>query len=250
MSKLTIEELVQRLEHLERETCRWKVMGITTVIVFCLLLVIGATPGESVRVWDEVQARRFVLLDDHGNTWAELRLEAPNVQIVDKETRRLVIGKRPIFSLYDGDGKRLVNLDGHTGLELYDKTGETRARLGLRGDIPFLNLSHENGEASLSLLDGPRLTITDKSAKTGGHLSLYQGIPRLQFTDKEGKSRIMIGVKTDGAPAVELYDEGEKTRATLGSASLESSRAGTVEKRSESSLVLFNKDGNVIWSAP
>ena len=41
-----------------------------------------------------------------------------------------------------------------------------------------------------------------------------------------------------------------KPRAVLGSTSLELIKTGTIEKRPESSLVLFDKDGKVIWQTP
>jgi len=54
----------------------------------------------------------------------------------------------------------------------------------------------------------------------------------------------------DGAPAILLFDENGTTRADLGSTSLEITRTGVIEKRPESSLVLFDKASKVIWSAP
>jgi len=44
-------------------------------------------------------------------------------------------------------------------------------------------------------------------------------------------------------------DKGE-LRATLGATSLETTRTGEVRKRAESSLVLFDKEGKVMWRAP
>ena len=41
-----------------------------------------------------------------------------------------------------------------------------------------------------------------------------------------------------------------RSRAELGATSLEVTRTGTVEKRAESSLVLFDKEGKVLWEAP
>jgi hypothetical protein len=50
--------------------------------------------------------------------------------------------------------------------------------------------------------------------------------------------------------SLEISDDGEIPRAILGSTSIEIVKTGTVEKRPESSLVLFDKGGKVIWRAP
>jgi L-asparaginase II len=47
-----------------------------------------------------------------------------------------------------------------------------------------------------------------------------------------------------------LRDEKERIRAVLGHTNLEITRTGSVEQRSASSLVLFDKDGKVMWTAP
>lgn len=54
----------------------------------------------------------------------------------------------------------------------------------------------------------------------------------------------------DGPVLVLHDDEKGKMRAALGAISTEGTRTGTVEKRPESSLVLFDKDGKVLWKAP
>ncbi len=47
-----------------------------------------------------------------------------------------------------------------------------------------------------------------------------------------------------------VRDASGNTRAVLGSTVLETTQTGAVEKRPPSSLVLFDKDGKVTWSAP
>ena len=47
-----------------------------------------------------------------------------------------------------------------------------------------------------------------------------------------------------------VRDASGNTRAVLGSTVLETTQTGAVEKRPPSSLVLFDKNGKVIWSAP
>ena len=51
-------------------------------------------------------------------------------------------------------------------------------------------------------------------------------------------------------PSFALLDHAGKTRAVLGGVALERDRTGSVEQRAESLLVLFDRDGKVIWKAP
>jgi hypothetical protein len=51
-------------------------------------------------------------------------------------------------------------------------------------------------------------------------------------------------------PSVNLLDNHEKTRAVLGSVDLRTIKTGATERTAESSLVLFDKQGKVIFQAP
>jgi len=59
-----------------------------------------------------------------------------------------------------------------------------------------------------------------------------------------------LKVAPDGSPSIELYDQDGKQRAVLGSTDLEVTKTGTQIKKSPASLVLFGKEGKVIWEAP
>jgi len=67
-----------------------------------------------------------------------------------------------------------------------------------------------------------------------------------------GKSHVRIDAddfETGGA-LIEISDEEAKTRAVLGRVDLNVVATGETQKRPESSLVLFGKDGKVVYSAP
>jgi hypothetical protein len=59
----------------------------------------------------------------------------------------------------------------------------------------------------------------------------------------------MIMLAARNRASVELSENG-RTRAVLGHTSLVTKRTGVVEERPVSSLVLFDKDGTVLWRAP
>jgi hypothetical protein len=71
----------------------------------------------------------------------------------------------------------------------------------------------------------------------------------LALTDNTGRTRAELAIEADGSSTFGLFDRTGTARAVLGSTSLES-ETGVIEKRPESSLVLFGNDGKVIWKAP
>lgn len=77
-------------------------------------------------------------------------------------------------------------------------------------------------------------------------------MPTLNLKDKNGngKARASLMLGIDGSPVVLLGDENGKPRAVLGHVDLVGTSEGRVEKRPASSLVLFDKDGKVLWKAP
>lgn len=76
------------------------------------------------------------------------------------------------------------------------------------------------------------------------------GVSRLSLHDQGGRARALLTVQADGSPSLSLRDESTKSRAVLGQATLRTARTGTMERRPAASLVLFDRDANVIWKAP
>ena len=77
---------------------------------------------------------------------------------------------------------------------------------------------------------------------------LPDGMPDLSLHDQNGKARAVLSVGTSG-PSVVLRDKNQD-RAVLGHTELEATATGTVEQRAASSLVLFDRNGKVIWRVP
>ncbi len=135
------------------------------------------------------------------------------------------------LNLYGDDGKDHATLSlapgGATGLIFHDQDGKQRAALGV---LP-------NNASGLSLFD-----------KGGSHrvaLSVVpDGSPRLELFDAGGGRRANLALSTEGLPALQLEDKGQP-RAVLGAGSEGKRKAST-----PSSLLLFDKDGSVIFQAP
>lgn len=104
MDTPTLKRLTERLDRLERETRRWKTLGISSTLALVLLLAgawSGAFPGS-----ETLQAQRFVLADLSGQTLAVLEKDAAG----------------PALKFFDPSGARVL------------------ARIGLEGRAPSLRL--------------------------------------------------------------------------------------------------------------
>jgi hypothetical protein len=117
---------------------------------------------------------------------------------------------------------------------------------------PSLTMDDAAGKTrvDLSITSGaPSLDLSDKDGKKRASLEVLQENPSLDLFDNDGKVRASLEMNGDAA-SLDLFDKTRKTRATLGSASLETIKTGATEQTAESSLVLFDKKGKVIFRAP
>jgi hypothetical protein len=159
------------------------------------------------------------------------------------------------LDLCDAEGKPRVSLDtseDKPGLNLYDAAGELRASLTMFEGEPGLDLYDAAGKIrmAVAMLDGePGLCLHEAAGGMRAALAMVEHGPDLVLYDATGKPRASLAV-FEGDPGLVLYDAAGKTRAALGATSLETIKTGAITKRSESSLVLFDKEGKVLWKAP
>ena len=149
---------------------------------------------------------------------------------------------------------------------LRDPVGNVAARLELFADSAHLTFVDKKKRVLSSFRnDGFHIVDPDREILTAmgpGLLTLNSiGVGGLTISsdpdfglsmvlhDKK-TSRATLGLTPEGLPTLTLYDKDGTIRAELGSISLVTTRTGGVEQRPESSLVLFDKAGKVIWSAP
>ncbi len=206
------------------------VQGAACGLMIGVVLLIGgrAWKPETVAaqtkqpiVPDVVRARSFEVVDTTGKVRAVLgatpgapgRIQLP------------AVGKEP--------AKLLVVPEGNPGLVLFDASGKQRAEL------------------TLYAAGDPGLVLFDAAERERAELTLFSnGDPSLTLSDGAGKKRAELTAYPNGDPSLELRDATEKVRAVLGAADLEGVNAGKERARSESSLVLFGKDGKVLWAVP
>ncbi len=153
------------------------------------------------------------------------------------------------FVLRDADGKGRARLEslpsGLVRLALLDKYENVQSVLGVGVGRPSLVLAGRNNK---TILTTSFLSISGKSRLTLAVLP--SGAQSLVLTDNTARTRAELAIEVDGSPTFGLFDRTGTARAILGSTSLENEETGVIEKRPESSLVLFGNDGKGIWSAP
>src|SRR5213594_3015532 len=208
--------------------------------------------GKDGQVTVSLNPRSLRLTDAEGGVFVT---RAALVLADRKQRNRVTLGVKP---------------DGSPSLTLADKEGRTGAlvdvvdegsRLGLfydglvRAGIGFgpggsqLNLYGDDGKdhATLSLApDGTTgLIFHDQDGKQRAALGvLPNNASGLSLFDKGGGRRANLALSAEGLPALELEDKGQP-RAVLGAGS-----EGKRKASSPSSLLLFDKDGSVIFQAP
>jgi len=174
---------------------------------------------------------------------------------------RLVRAER--FEVVDSSGKLRAWLgmrpDEGPALVLLDRAGRTRAELSLKPvwDEPELRFRDERGttRAKISLFAGtPLVKVYDEGPENAFRsnvgLSIAHG-PEIYFADDKGTGRLWLGLDEEsGRPSIGLADEQRRARAVLGVAHLSTIRTGEKTETAESSFVLFDKDGSVLWKAP
>lgn len=216
---MTTDERLDRLEtalaRAQRRNRRLTVALGLVATAAALGGVMGAAQpaGGAAR---EVRATAFILEDAHGTVRA-----------------RLSMGE---------DGPQLV---------LLDETGTPRAGLGVDKDGPDLTLADENGKIRAMLVvtkDGPRLALWDENDKIRAMLNVTKLGPHLALWDENDKLRAWLDVDKDG-PRLTLRDEKGTGRASLG-ASQTKTRDGKTITYPESTLLLCDAEGKVLWVAP
>jgi hypothetical protein len=266
---------------------RWLVaLAVLCVVVAAAAVAYAAGKAKpAVPVQEVVRAQKFELVDEKGKVRAELSIHPDglgpilvmydqagdiraDLSVVNDGPARLVFhekgGKRQAW-LEDSGLTLLEGLDVRAALSatkdpgparaLYDQAGKQRAALELRDNSPMLRMFDQAKQCRVVLAaempaTGPGLAFADRAGGLRANLGLSaDGCPLLILYDERSKMRAGLNVFETG-PSLMLYDRAEKERAGLGAISLPDTRTGTTQQRSESSLVLSDIEGKVMWQAP
>jgi len=144
----------------------------------------------------------------------------------DKALKQIVVAHE--FHLVDEEGRDRwvlkLSKDEEPTFTFVNKNGWAPMAVGInREGLPFFNM------------------VLEPNRKSG---------PSLIVMDSQMKSRALLGLSESGDPHLFLLDETGQKRLALGSVEFTHPLTGVTEKRPCSSIVLFDEDGNVLWSAP
>ena len=137
----------------------------------------------------------------------------------------------------------------------------------LKMDSSQLWLGEVNGEKKIQLGgDSIRLDGTDDvfSFMSSTNVAFYKGnqdvpVASLNASSEpslvlintgKGAVRLSTNVGGSNGPTLRLSDSNFRERLVLGRISLRNPRTGSTEIRALSSIVLFDEEGNAVWSAP
>jgi hypothetical protein len=217
------EQLASRVDALEKQN-RWlKRGGAAVLLSLASLIVMGqARPATNI------DAQSYTLRDAKGAKRAQLLLDSDSPQKSPDPTLRF----------FDEKGNQTVLLsparlelsgqsDAGTNILLDDAKGTTRANLGLTGDQSFLLLNDSKGV--------PRVRV-----------DLDHGQPDVALQNAQQVPVVGMGI-IDGEPTIGL-DDPEGNSAAIGSTPVVTN--GKPHRTSAASIMLFGKDGSLLWSAP
>lgn len=170
-----------------------------------------------------------------------------SIQLNDNDgTTLAMLGK-------EGEQRLILSEQGSYGetrtgstVALLDNNGKIRAQMGVQADNnPFVSLSDPPSKEKPSYRN-IKLCLKEKDKAS------------ISLSGVEGSLRARIHIDS-GNTCLSINDLKGETRAELGNTKLafgtggslkKASSAFSVEKRSPSSLVLYNENGDVLWSAP
>ena len=156
----------------------------------------------------------------------------------------------PEFKVVEANQFRLVDLEGNC--------------------LAKLTIEEEQNKSGLDLLKSSKTSKTTKTYHAvlemgTGYRSMRMTKDEVEFKASSTqaslgsgnlflKDKSFIKIYADnmlrGGTSMEIYDQEGNKRAALGSVNLNVIATGEIQKRPESSLVLFGKDGKVVYSAP
>ena len=125
------------------------------------------------------------------------------------------------------------------------------------GSLAFADKSSIN---RLKSIGAEKFVVTDKDGDIRAVFGIVEEAPALMMFGKDDSlprliifdskiCRAELSLKVNGEPSLHLYDEKGTMRTALGAVRIKTPKTGDI-KNLYSSLVLFDEDGNIDWSAP
>jgi hypothetical protein len=225
-----LQHRLLQLERRERVLMGLILSGVTLIIALVTSLNTRAASQSVI-----LRGQGLQILDQKGRPRIELRVDngSPSINLSDDTTKA---------------GVSLDFIDKAPSIAMRDSTGNARATLFLLPEgSPMLLLAdaHRKVAVTISAIGGVGHMDLDNTV-TNEFLSVDSGHIAMRGDANKHDSLVLIG---GYSPSLKIQDaDGYST--TLGSTNLPNSTTGAVTKRTAASVVLFDKDGSVIWSTP
>jgi hypothetical protein len=215
--------ITERLDRLERENRRLKRLGLASLAVMGSVLVMGQSPAKRI-----LEANEFILRDASGSVRATLKMDKGE----------------PLLTLLDSHGKVEA---GPEQIEFEDSNGTNRALLGSHSAIYYQQV-----EGKTVITDqGPGLLLSGPDGRTRVDLrGMADGAEFLLYGQNSANSTKQVYLSSAGdGPSLTVSDD-KGFKSVIGSVSLSIPSTGGSSRTSAASIVLFDKDGKVIWNVP
>ncbi len=232
------DDILRRLERLERDNRRWKRGALALAAGLLGALVVGFAGPRDVE--DVVEAKRFVLRGDDGKEYATLALDQqgnPNLLLRREKASAILTLSGPALHMRGDDGKSsawigfdprgaarmelaseklrdgiraVVQPDGSSGVYAVDAEGRERATLEhLSTGTSQLTIRDAKGGIRAHVgLDGKdtssALLLDSLGRRRIGMLVDPAGTPTLATEDGQGRLRTKLTMDSDGLPLFQL----------------------------------------------
>ena len=246
---MTQDDLLKRIESLERDNRRMKTLGLVALVIVAALgamytascSLTGRRAGTRGAL-DKVTAHEFDVLDPSGKVRVKIAMDCSTPKDCS-----------PAIRLYRRNGKAATSV-GAGVMAIWGEKGSTTlfdnfiqvegtSRGGTLGDIANLGVGFIGPGAALTLSGkvGMGVELMAESALPGGEGGV------LSLTGKNNNS---VYLDAD-SPMIEIA-EGKGSYMDLGSTALVARRTGATQQTSAASIVMFGNDKahHVIWQAP
>lgn len=157
----------------------------------------------------------------------------------------------PEFKVVEANQFRLIDLEGNCLAKLTIEEDQRSMKIRAMVEASTSKISKKLYRPVLEMeIGNSSMKLTEDEIEfrsLSGRSNLMSSVLFLKDTSA---IKIFAGNSLRPGASIEISDEDGKERAVLGSVDLNVIATGEAQKRPESSLVLFGKDGKVVYSAP
>ena len=166
---------------------------------------------------------------------------------------RVAVAKSDVEKVIRAEKFELVDTNGNVRAFLVHEYGDTNFVIGRKGIDSYLSLhqnpqnvslwlNHKNSNGVVAFANESRVQL----GLFGKYISQNPKPDQIQFIPPT----VEIEILSDGNPTLQIRDVNRKLRLALGKTELKNKKTGSTENRSTGSIVVFDEEGNVVYSVP